>query len=57
MKKFAVFGNPVIHSKSPLIHKLFAEQTGIKYNYKKILVPLNKFEEKLNIFFIEEEVE
>ncbi|MGP1930632.1 MAG: hypothetical protein ACTS82_03770 [Arsenophonus sp. ET-DL12-MAG3] len=35
MKKFAVFGNPVIHSKSPFIHKLFAKQTGIKCDYKK----------------------
>lgn len=51
MKEFALFGNPVIHSKSPLIHRLFAEQTGIKYSYRKVLVPLNKFEEKLDKFF------
>ncbi|XZQ55185.1 MAG: shikimate dehydrogenase [Arsenophonus sp.] len=51
MEEFAIFGNPVVHSKSPLIHKLFSEQTGIKYNYGKILVPLNKFEKELNIFF------
>ncbi len=51
MEEFAVFGNPVVHSKSPLIHKLFAEQTGIKYEYGKVLVPLNKFEEKLDDFF------
>lgn len=57
MEEFAVFGNPVVHSKSPLIHKLFAEQTGIKYDYGKVLVPLNKFEEKLDDFFVEEERE
>ncbi|MGP1959791.1 MAG: shikimate dehydrogenase [Arsenophonus sp. NC-TX2-MAG3] len=51
MKEFAVLGNPVVHSKSPLIHKLFAEQTNIKYEYGKVLVPLNKFEEKLDNFF------
>ncbi|MGP1956620.1 MAG: hypothetical protein ACTS8H_02660 [Arsenophonus sp. NC-PE1-MAG3] len=52
MEEFAVFGNPVEHSKSPLIHKLFAEQTNIKYEYGKVLVPLNKFKEKLDNFFI-----
>lgn len=51
MKNFAIFGNPIIHSKSPLIHDLFIKQTGIVYNYKKILVSLDEFEEKLNYFF------
>lgn len=51
MEEFAVFGNPVEHSKSPSIHKFFAEQTGIKYDYDKVLVPVNKFEEKLDDFF------
>lgn len=51
MEEFALFGNPVVHSKSPLIHQLFAEQTGIKYDYGKVLVPLNKFEKKLDNFF------
>ncbi|MFP3029305.1 MAG: shikimate dehydrogenase [Arsenophonus sp.] len=51
MEEFVVFGNPVVHSKSPLIHKLFTQQTNIKYEYGKVLVPLNKFEEQLNNFF------
>ncbi|MGP1924655.1 MAG: shikimate dehydrogenase [Arsenophonus sp. NEOnobi-MAG3] len=51
MEEFAIFGNPVVHSKSPLIHKLFTEQTSIKYEYGKVLVPLNKFKEKLDNFF------
>ncbi|MDT9587623.1 MAG: shikimate dehydrogenase [Candidatus Arsenophonus melophagi] len=51
MEEFAVFGNPVAHSKSPIIHNFFSEQTGIKYNYGKVFVPINKFEEKLDDFF------
>ncbi|QJC38165.1 shikimate dehydrogenase [Enterobacteriaceae endosymbiont of Donacia marginata] len=48
MKIFAVFGNPIKHSKSPIIHQLFAKQTGVLQNYKKICVPINGF---YKIFF------
>lgn len=44
MDRYAVMGNPVAHSQSPLIHRLFAEQTGQRMVYDKLLVPLGGFE-------------
>ncbi len=53
MPSFAVFGNPIAHSKSPRIHALFAEQTGISHTYGSILAPHDEFEEYLRSFFAE----
>lgn len=51
MKKFAVFGNPISHSKSPFIHNLFAEQTGCSLSYETILAPHDNFKDMVKSFF------
>ena len=41
--KYAVIGNPIAHSKSPLIHAEFARRTGQDISYAGILAPLDGF--------------
>ena len=41
--KYAVIGNPISHSKSPLIHAEFAKQTDQDISYVVVLAPLDGF--------------
>lgn len=43
MDHYFVLGNPIGHSKSPLIHARFAELTGQPLSYQPWLTPLNGF--------------
>jgi shikimate dehydrogenase len=47
---YAVIGNPITHSKSPLIHAEFSKQTGQDICYKTIFVPLNGFVAATEVF-------
>ena len=51
METYAVFGNPVAHSKSPFIHAQFASQLQIDHPYGRVLAPLDDFTATLNAFF------
>lgn len=48
--RYAVFGNPIAHSKSPQIHTLFAQQCSQDMHYEAILAPLDGFAASLRDF-------
>lgn len=49
--RYAVFGHPIRHSKSPRIHALFAEQTGQITEYTAQDVPVESFHAAIESFF------
>ena len=49
--RYAVIGNPIAHSRSPLIHRAFADQTGQDLSYEALLGPLDTFTPFVREFF------
>ena len=49
--KYAVFGNPIKHSKSPQIHRMFAEQSKQQLSYRAHKVDVGKFADAAKSFF------
>jgi len=50
-RRYAVVGNPVGHSLSPAIHRMFSQQTGIELEYEALLAPLDGFVRAVAAFF------
>lgn len=48
--RYAVFGHPIAHSKSPEIHAQFARQSGQNLTYEAILAPLDGLTDSLARF-------
>ena len=49
--QFAVFGDPIGHSKSPDIHRRFGEQLSLSVTYNKVNVKERDFESEVTRFF------
>ncbi|MGZ8240956.1 MAG: shikimate dehydrogenase [Methylobacter sp.] len=49
--RYAVFGQPIAHSKSPAIHRIFAQQTGQSLDYTAQEVPAKSFSTTAETFF------
>lgn len=52
LNRYAVMGNPVAHSLSPVIHQSFAKQIGIELCYEKIQVQAGHLPEEVRQFFL-----
>jgi shikimate dehydrogenase len=53
VEHFAVVGNPINHSLSPIIHQYFARQVNIQLTYEKIRAEEPTFEKVLVDFFLQ----
>ena len=51
MRRFAVLGNPIAHSKSPEIHQAFAAGLNHEVDYSRILVEPGDFNAVVTEFF------
>lgn len=51
LQRFAVVGNPVDHSLSPIIHQYFAQQARITLAYEKIKADEHSFKTQVSDFF------
>ncbi|MDO4878986.1 MAG: shikimate dehydrogenase [Neisseria sp.] len=49
--QYAVFGNPIAHSRSPEIHRLFAAQEGVEIGYVRRLADMGGFKQAVRAFF------
>jgi shikimate dehydrogenase len=50
LDRYGVMGYPVAHSRSPVIHRLFAQQTGQEMQYELLRVAPEKLEEAIRQF-------
>lgn len=50
--RYAVFGNPIAHSKSPRIHTLFAQQAGEPVAYSALLSEPEEFAQDVMMFLV-----
>ena len=48
IKKYAVVGHPINHSKSPAIHQCFADEFGLSIRYEKIDINPEHFVDKIH---------
>lgn len=53
MKRFAVIGHPVAHSRSPLIHARFAEDTGAALQYSTLDIAPAELADRIPALFAE----
>ncbi len=53
LDRYAVVGNPIAHSKSPMIHQAFAKNTRQDLVYERVLAPLDGFVETVQALRIQ----